>query len=403
MRVAYHSPLPPERSGVADYSALLVPALERVLEVDVVRPGRRRRRRQPADVRLFHIGNSPEAHGWILDALREQRGLVVLHELVVHHLVAGVTLGRGDAAGYLDAMQREGGVVGRLLAHGVIDGLIPPLWERRAVDFPLVAEVLAHADGLIVHSEYVERGVRAAGYGGRVFRIEHPAWPVPVQAPAERAEPRFMVLGHLNPQKRIHSVLAAFARLRNTVPDARLVVAGSLAGVDLDRELPDGVEIRGFVDEETIWQLLAGATACVNLRFPTMGETSGIAIRALSAGTPLVVSDVGWFAELPDTVALKIPVGDDEVPRLAAALELLARDTGRRDSMAAAARRLARTEHDVDVVADRYGEACEELAGGAAVERALVTEVATAAADVGLGDEAVGDIARAVGEVTRGD
>ena len=331
MRVAYHSPLPPERSGVADYSALLLPALERVLEVDVVRPGRRRRRRQPADVRLFHIGNSPEAHGWILEALREQRGLVVLHELVVHHLVAGVTLGRGDAAGYLDAMQREGGVVGRLLAHGVIDGLIPPLWERRAVDFPLVGEVLAHADGLIVHSEYVERCVRAAGYGGRVFRVEHPAWPAPDEAPAERADPRYVVLGHLNPQKRaIHSVLAAFARLRETLPDARLVVAGSLAGVEPTATFQTASRSAASSTRGTIWQLLAGATACVNLRFPTMGETSGIAIRALSAGTPLVVSDVGSFAELPDAVALKIPVGDDEVPRLAAALELLARDAGLR-------------------------------------------------------------------------
>ena len=36
-----------------------------------------------------------------------------------------------------------------------------------------------------------------------------------------------------------------------------------------------------------------------------MGETSAVVIRALSVGTPLVVSDVGWFSELPDDVALK--------------------------------------------------------------------------------------------------
>ena len=53
-------------------------------------------------------------------------------------------------------MQRDSGVFGRLIAHGVIDGLIPPVWETRAEDFPLVNEVLDHADGVIVHSHFVE-------------------------------------------------------------------------------------------------------------------------------------------------------------------------------------------------------------------------------------------------------
>ena len=58
---------------------------------------------------------------------------------------------------------------------------------------------------------------------------------------------------------------------------------------------------------------MAACDACVSLRSPTMGETSGTAIRALSLGKPLVVSDVGWFSELPDDVALKVPVDEDEV------------------------------------------------------------------------------------------
>jgi hypothetical protein len=110
VRVAYYSPLPPSHSGIADYSTLLLPALrERIDEVAVVRPGKRP---PPADVALYHIGNNPEAHGWIVDALRRRPGVVVLHELVLHHLIAGITLGRGDGRGYLDAMERDLGVTG---------------------------------------------------------------------------------------------------------------------------------------------------------------------------------------------------------------------------------------------------------------------------------------------------
>ena len=76
--------------------------------------------------------------------------------------------------------------------------------------------------------------------------------------------------------------------------------------------------------EDRLWALMAACDACLNLRAPTMGETSGSVVRQLSLGKPVVVSDVGWFSELPDEVALKIPVDEREVETLHAALELLA-------------------------------------------------------------------------------
>ena len=190
MRVAYYSPMPPERSGIADYSALLLPALRERIDVEVVKHGRKRPVRD-ADLALYHVGNNPDAHGWIVDALRRrpsgQPSVVVLHDFVLHHLVAGLTIGRRDGHGYLDAMEREGGVVGRLLGHGVLDKRIPPLWESRPEDFHLAGEVLDLATGLIVHSRYVEERARAAGYEGPVWRIPHPAWEVPPVSPAEIA------------------------------------------------------------------------------------------------------------------------------------------------------------------------------------------------------------------------
>jgi hypothetical protein len=132
-----------------------------------------------------------------------------------------------------------------------------------------------------------------------------------------------------------------------------------------------------------------------------MGETSGVALRALSIGTPLVVSDVGWFAELPDAAAIKVPVGEGEIEALETAMRLLASDGARRDAMARAGRGLAEGEHAVDRVADLYAAACEELAGAATVQTALVEHIAPAAADVGIGAEELRDIATAMSEVTR--
>src|SRR5438034_1221725 len=134
MRVAYYSPLPPSRSGIADYSRLLLPALRQRVDVVVAERGKRA---PDADVALYHVGNDPDAHGWIVDALRRRPGVVVLHEFVLHHLISGITLGRGDPRAYFDAMERDLGVAGRLLALGVADNLLPLLWETQPERFPL--------------------------------------------------------------------------------------------------------------------------------------------------------------------------------------------------------------------------------------------------------------------------
>jgi glycosyltransferase involved in cell wall biosynthesis len=387
MKVAYYSPLPPSRSGIADYSALLLPELEQRIEVVIARPGRFRRD-PAADVALYHVGNDAEAHGWIVEALHRRPGVVVLHDFVLHHLVVGLTFARGDAAGYLAAMEREGGLVGRLLAYAVLDNKLPPLWETRPEDYPLTGEILEDATALIVHSHYVEDRVGGIGYEGPIVRIPHPAWPVPDVAPVEvKGEPLFGCFGHLNETKRIEELVHAFARVRARHPGARLLLVGSLA-VRLARlELPEGVEHRDYVPEDELWSLMAACDAIVSLRSPTMGETSGSAIRALSLGKPLVVSDRGWFAELPDEAVIKVPVDELEEDTLAAALEALT-DRAIRTSMGAAARRLVEREHRVDRVAEAYAAALEELAGLPAVERAVLDEVAEAAAEVGLTDTA---------------
>ena len=391
MRVAYYSPLAPSRSGIADYSALLLPALRERVEVVVAEPGRRP---PDADVALYHVGNDPDAHGWIVDALLERPGVVVLHEFVLHHLISGMTIGRRNGRGYLDAMERELGVAGRLLGLGVLDNLLPLLWETQPERFPLAGTVLDAAHGLIVHSDYVAQRARAAGYGGRLWRIPHPAWPMHAVEPAAdvAGDPLIGCFGFLNMNKRVPELLRAFASLRRARPNATLLLAGAAGErFDLTRRLErlgldEGVVRLDYVPEERMWSLMAACDVLVNLRFPTMGETSGSAIRALSLGKALVVSDVGWFAELPDGVALRVPVDEIEVPVLEAAL-LLAVE--RSSELGAAARAYVEREHALDHVADAYAAALETAAGGDAVDDAVLRRIAQAAHEVGIDDAAV--------------
>jgi glycosyltransferase involved in cell wall biosynthesis len=163
----------------------------------------------------------------------------------------------------------------------------------------------------------------------------------------------------------------------------------------------EGVLRLDYQDESDLWRLLADCDVCVNLRWPTMGETSGMVLRALSLGKPLVVTDAGWFSELPDSVAAKVPADEFEVPALAAVLELLAADDALRNKMGAAAREYARREHDLEYTADLYLAALEEVAGGPAVRDAVIGDVARAAHEVGMDvyDPDLTEVAAALREV----
>jgi glycosyltransferase involved in cell wall biosynthesis len=390
VKVAYYSPLPPERSGIADYSTLLLPALRERVEIVVAHKGRHA---PAADVALYHVGNDPDAHGWIVDALRKRPGVVVLHEYVLHHLIAGITIGRGDGRGYLDAMERELGVAGRLLGLGVLDNLLPLLWETQPERFPLAGTVPGHANGLITRANYVAGRARAAGYRGRIWQIPHPAWPTGHVTPADGipGDPLIGCFGFLNMNKRIPELLEAFAAFRRERPGARLLLVGA-AGERFDVQrrlerlgLTEGVTRFDYVPEEGLWALMAACDVLVNLRYPTMGETSGSVIRALSLAKPLIVSDVGWFSELPDDVVLKVPVDGYEVATLKAALGV-AVDHG--PQLGAAAREHVALHHDVERAADAYVEALETAAGGDAVADAVLWRIAEAAAEVGIDDPA---------------
>ena len=134
----------------------------------------------------------------------------------------------------------------------------------------------------------------------------------------------------------------------------------------------------------------------VNLRSPTMGETSGSVIRALSLGKPVIVCDVGWFAELPDGVALKVPV--DPSGRRRDARGGARRSVASRGTSGDEPRRAAYVERGARPrpVADRYAETLEQAAGGAAVDDAVLACGRAAAAEGRRRSPETGELAEAL-------
>lgn len=348
-RIACVGPWPPMRSGVADYAALVIPPLAERFDLTVFSPedkvvadGRfpvlpldRMGDCPPFDAVLYQLGNDVRLERVYRLALKRP-GIVILHDPVLHPLVSELTWGRGDRGGFWRDLAYQSGT----RRASEIANLRHTGGTFTVSDYPLSARLVDSSIATLVHSSYAAQLLRQASPAAVVRTIAHPAFP---RQARDRAEARWVLgldedeylvgaFGFATGEKRFHILLPAFRAFRAEVPNARLVVVGDetqscpLAEMIRVRGMEGMVHVTGWVEDEVLEQYLDAVDVSVHLRYPTMGETSGSVVRCLTAGHPLIVSDTGWFSELPDDCAIKIPVGDDEVQQLTAALTRIARD-----------------------------------------------------------------------------
>jgi glycosyltransferase involved in cell wall biosynthesis len=316
-RVAMFTPLPPARTGVAHYASMIIPALRAAgMEVDVISSpdDAATGNRQPATI--YHLGNNPH-HEWIYREAMQHPGVIVLHDLVLHHLIVEMTLARGDADGYAAALAASHGAAGEAWARGRAAGLHS---EMGNFLLPASVEVANRSLAVIVHNRYAADRLASLGVTTPIHVVPHPYEPHP-GARGRRGEIRARhgfsdadrvigFFGFLTSAKRAEVVLAAFERARERDSRPKLLIVGE-AAPNID------VATAGYVPDEEFPAYFAAVDRLVNLRYPTAGETSGTLIRAFEAGKPVAVSDYAQFAELPDDCAVKIPFGDREVETLA--------------------------------------------------------------------------------------
>ena len=306
--VVMFTPMPPARSGVAHYASMLIPALRREVDLEVISTPPATRHPLPA---IYMLGNNPH-HEWIYKLAMEHPGVVVLHDMVLHHLIVEMTLARGDVDGYVAALEVNHGAAGAAWARGRAAGLHS---EMGNFLFPASIDVANRSRAVIVHNQYSAERLRSFGVQTPIHVVPHPYEP---QHLPHSGRPFVIGLfGFLTTAKRSEVILEALRRAREINRDVRLLVAGEPApNIDINAFAAGGIEFTGYVSEEEFTRCFGEVDRIVNLRYPSAGESSGTLIRAFDAGKPVAVSDYAQFAEFPDDIVTKIPLGDGEVDAL---------------------------------------------------------------------------------------
>ena len=331
MRVAFFSPLPPARSGIADYSEALIESLKPLVELEVFSSPRQSFDAARFDIALYHVGNNGH-HGFVYETALGHPGVVVMHESNLHHLIADLTIKRGDWDAYLRECEYEGGAAALTFAQRVRKLEVGPDYEG----VPMTKRILAASRGVVVHSRFMREEMLAAGFDGPTAVIPHGAW-IPQadrngfrhKLGLDEATPLVGIFGFLKPYKRIAESLRAFRRLLRLMPNVKMILVGEphpdfpVESMIRSMGLSANVRVLGFAPIEDFVGYLGACDIVLNLRFPTVGESSGTLLRSLGLGKAVMVSEVGSFQEFPDDVCLKVPVGPREEDILFEYLNLL--------------------------------------------------------------------------------
>ena len=391
MKLAFVSPLPPQRSGIADYSAQLLPALAQFYDVDVIidqaqlaapwvsaHCGVRNVQwlldhAQRYNRVMYHFGNS-SYHKHMFELLARVPGVVVLHDFFL-----------GDIHNYL-------------AVHGVVPhGLFRALYESHGyaalgvwtaekggaaviTQYPANLGVVQQSLGVIVHSEHA-RQLAQTWYGRELARRwQVVALPRAVPQKGNRQQARqqlalapddFVVcsFGLMGATKLNERLLEAWllSPLAQD-PRCRLVFVGEAHAGDYGAAieakisssgLGDRISITGWADAEVFHSYLAGADLAVQLRANSRGETSAAVLDCMNHGLPTLVNAHGAFAELPaDSVWLLPEVFDDQA--LADAMTTLWLAPEQRRALGERAREVLGSAHSPETCAKQYVAAIEQ-------------------------------------------
>jgi len=381
-KLAYFSPLPPERSGISYYSAALLPKLAKYFQIDVITdPAHFSCQAMDQTVCVYQLGNS-QLHLKDLEALLRYSGLVVLHDFYVSHALstseASFILGMDTASRFY----RDHGY--GALASWCADQLRGT--DRTIWRYPLNRELLKRASAVVVHGEEGRRLAQefycqsTAQFWNVIPHLKQIDPVSSLQHHQARStlkldQDDFIIasFGYLGTAKLSMLILEAFFLSKLSLNGkCMLIFVGACEDAELFKtmtqriktaraagDLTAGVVITGWCSDQQYNAYLAAADLAVQLRTKSRGENSGAVLDCFAKGIPLIVNSHGSFADIPHNCVRSL-AEDCTADELAAAIDELAGDQHLRNSLVVAANELVVNQHAPNYCASLYAKAAKQ-------------------------------------------
>lgn len=391
IKVAYFSPLNPIKSGISDFSEELLPYLKRYMDIDLflsdylpsnkimndifstfhIKEYDNPDIRKKYDIAVFHVGNNYQYHKEIVDTYLKYGGVLELHDISLHHYLAEDIITTHNNKKYIEIMKYCHGSKGEKVAKEYLDGYINSPWENRSLEFTVCKHLIDKADGIIVHSDFAKQMVKGINPNSKVINIPLHTPDIINDFESNKFECRKILginndefvmgaFGHATANKRIFQILDALDLLKKSeYTNFKLFIVGKVSGLDIEKKiknlnLEQNINITGFTTLEQFKTYMGACDVCLNLRYPTQGESSASLHRMLGMGKPVLITNIGAFEEYPDDMVVKVPYNDIETMKIYESLMKLISDKNLLNGMSKKAYEYAMTNCNVETNAIIY-------------------------------------------------
>lgn len=301
---------------------------------------------------IFNMGNYLPFHKEIYEVCKSVKGIVILHDFVMHHFFASYYLDSGKSSNYIGDIDLFYGNEAREKAILSLEGKGEPLWESNDItQYPLFERCVLRAEGVITHSSYHLDKVEQ-WFCGPVAKINHPFYlnPPDVNQPLEVATTSneflekssdqllLLTIGNINPNKQIDWIIKVLGIHQGKLPPFLYVVIGSYPQSYFDKlqqlisnfNLKEKVVLLGYQPENILHAYLRKADICINLRYPAIEGASWSLVEQMSFGKAIIANDTGCYSEIPDDCIKKLPLPNQESDLLEILTFLMSQNAERR-------------------------------------------------------------------------
>ena len=253
---------------------------------------------------ICHMGNNINYHSWIYEFLKKKECIVQIHDIVLHHFIyeyCRLNQNNSLIQDYRTILTKWYGLeLTEEIMSKKKDQFSSFLYSDKIINFPLFEEVLQYSSKIIVHSKYSYNKIKKIFPNKNVFYFKQLYNLSKNKKKKQNKKLRIGLFGTFSKYKCTTDVLNALKSYRK--------IEICLCG-DINNEIKEQIkklEIKvistGFTSTKIFNENISNCELIINLRNPTMGETSAVASKALQYGTPLIVSDCGWYKELPQFI-----------------------------------------------------------------------------------------------------
>lgn len=404
MKIAYFTPLNPIKSGISDFSEELLPYLTKYVDVEIFIDSfvpdnlgikdkfiihnlddfEDELLRNKYDLAIYQIGNNADIHEKIVEKFLKYGGILELHDIAMHHYLAETTIIRNRPDDYIKIMEYCHGIYGKEKAISYLEGKVIAPWEKDSMKFTVCKYLVDKALGVIVHSDLAKQTIKGINKKIPVINIPLHTSEITKEYLLEKnksrekvniSNKRFLVgsFGFSGKNKRIISVLKAIKKIKDK-DDILYCIVGRVDDPEIIKEIKENnleqyVKITGFVSLETMMTYMKACDICINLRYPTQGESSAILHRMIGYGKPVILTNIGSYQEYPDSFAKKISYDEFEIEELIDAIQYFR--SNNLESISEEAIQFAEENCRLEKNANSYFEFFESIKRGKYIEKGI--------------------------------